>query len=457
MKRKKIIYKLKEKYQNKKVLVVGLGLQGGGEGVARFFSRLKAKVIVTDKKEKKDLISSIKKLEKYPIEYHLGGHQLKDFLTADLIIKGPSVPWQLPEIQKALENNVPVDMEISFFAQYFPGKIIGITGTRGKSTTTNLIFNLLKENGLPVHLAGNLPGISTISYLENLSEKDYVVAELSSWSLSSFHRKKISPHIAVFTNFYPDHLNYYQNMDEYFYDKMAIFLYQKKEDYLVINKNLKKIFFKKLKSLKINHQGRKIWFDKDDFVKKLKYLKGDHNRENAAASFFVGKIFKIKENKIISSLVNFSGLPFRQQIVGKKKNVFFINDSTSTTPISTIKAIEAFSHKNIILILGGNSKKLPFVELIRKLNLVKKIILLKGSFTDEILPFLKKLPQKKLSSLIYDDLEKAVICAFEEAKKYSSSVVLFSPGATSFSLFNNEFHRAETFNQIVKKIINEKT
>lgn len=449
---KEIIDSLRKKYQEKKVLVVGLGLQGGGAGIARFFAELGAKVTVTDKKTEKQLLQSINKLKQLSITFHLGKHKLSDFLEADVIFKGPSVLWSMREIVEAQKKRIPVEMELSFFAFHFPGKIIGITGTRGKSTTTQMIFNLLKLSGYRVFLGGGFPGISTINYLKTLTKDDWVVMEISSWALSGFHRKKISPHIAVFTNIYPDHLNYYKDIEEYFYDKKAIYFYQTDKDYLVINNNLK--IEEKVKS-------NIFRFNKDDFRYSLKYLHGEHNLENAAACLQVAKILKIDEKKAVDILSNFKGLPYRQEIIKEKNKIIFVNDTTSTTPIATIKAIESFKYKKIVLLLGGNSKNLPFNTLIKYLIEVEKIILLAGSFTDQFLNLLNtqqllKL-KGKLSKKVYDNLEEAVKEAYRSAldlkkKDKDEVVILFSPGATSFAMFNNEFHRGEEFNRIVKKI-----
>lgn len=451
---------LKKKYQGKKVLVVGLGLQGGGVGIARFFAELGAKVTVTDKKNEIQLASSISALKNYPITFYLSGHKIEDFLEVDLIFKGPSVLWESPEIKAAINKGIPVEMELSFVASLIPAKIIGVTGTRGKSTTTSLIYEVLKQSGFAVYLGGGLPGISTIDYLKTLTEKDYLVMELSSWALSGFHQKKISPNIAVFTNLYPDHLNYYKNLDDYFYDKTAIFTYQKKEGYCVINKNLydsAKQFFithiSKVKKIAFASSSKLIIFDKNDFPYELTYLKGDHNLENAAAALKVAEILKINKDKAVNIIQQFRGVPFRQQIVGKKNNVIFVNDTTSTTPIATVKAIEAFADKPIYLILGGNAKNLPYVQLINRLDATKKIILLDGSFTQEILSILNEKFKDKLVGT-FNDLEKAVNEGFRLASmEKTDCYLLFSPGATSFAMFNNEFHRGEEFNRIVKKII----
>lgn len=466
-----LIDKLRKKYKGKKILIVGLGLQGGGVGLAKFFSELGAKIVVNDKKNETQLKDSIDKLKNFPITFHLGGHYLSDFLSADVIFKGPGVPWDLPEISKAEKKGIPIEMEMSFVASLFPGKIIGITGTRGKTTTTTLIYEVLKEFGFRVFLGGGLPGVSNVEFLKKADKNTYLVAELSSWSLSGFHRKKISPHIAVFTSFYPDHLNYYKSMDDYLYDKKAIFIYQKKGDYLIINSsliNLVKDFFHKKNLFKKNKKVFKIennfsnsnviFFSKEDFPYELKYLKGDHNLENAAAALKTVEVLKIDLKKAIEVIANFKGVPYRQQIIKKKDGIIFINDTTSTTPIATIKAIQIFKEKKIVLILGGNSKNLPTDDLIKNLNYVEKIVLLAGSFTDEIFEKIKKFFSEKISGKIYNNLEEAVKEAYQLAKSIKNSkenevYILFSPGATSFSMFNNEFHRGEEFNRIVRKYI----
>ena len=441
---------LKKKFKNKKILIVGLGLLGGGVGLAKFFAELKAEVIVTDKKNKKQLFQSINQLKHFPIKFRLGGHNIHDFLWADIVLKGPSVPWSLPELIEAKKRKIPIEMELSFFASLCPSKIIGITGTRGKSTTTNLIYQVIKEGGFNAYLGGRLPGISTIHLLKKTKPSDFVVLELSSWDLAGFHQKKLSPHIAVFTNFYPDHLNYYKNMKDYMLDKKAIYLYQTPDDYLIIHHSLSRYINK-------NKSGSKIVpFSIRDFPYPLKYLQGEHNQENAAAALRVADILELNPKKTTKIISDFKGLPYRQQIIANKNNIIFINDTTSTTPIATICAIETFQDKKIILILGGNSKRLPFNNLINQLIKIEKIVLIDGSFTKEALPILKEKYPEKISP-VFDNLEKAVKEAYRLAKQIGNGniniCILFSPAATSFSMFKNEFHRGEEFNRIVKKVI----
>lgn len=437
--------KLKKQFKDKRVLIVGLGLLGGGVGLAKFFCNLGAQVIVTDAKKNEELLPSIVLLKEYPVKYILGKHRMEDFVKADFIFKGPSVPWTLPGIIEAEKKGIPVEMEASFFASLCQATIIGITGTRGKSTVAMMVYEILKNNLKNVYLGGNVSHVSTINLLNQVVKESFVVMELSSWALSGFHRKKISPHIAIFTNFFPDHLNYYKNMNDYLYDKKAIYLYQKPEDYLILNESLLQF--------NIKSKSKMVFYKATDFPYESKYIKGKHNNENAAAAFRVAEVLRLDRGHAGVVIKQFKGLPFRQEIIGQKEKVVFINDSTSTTPVATIAAIETFSDRPIYLILGGNAKNLPLNTLINQLIKVKKIILLKGLLTNGILPILRKKYSDKLS-LVYDDLERATQEAYRLAKNANEEAyVLFSPGATSFSMFKNEFDRGESFTAQVKKIV----
>lgn len=436
--------RLKKQFRNKKVLVVGLGLQGGGVGVVEFFVRMGATVRATDLKTEGKLKESVQKLKKYSVELTLGGHKQEDFLWADVIFKGPSVPWDMPHIIEAQKKGILVEMETSFFAAYCPCPIIGVTGTRGKSTTASMIYDVLQKAGKKTYLAGNVAGVSTISLLEHITKDAWVVLELSSWQLSGFHRRKISPHIAVFTNFYPDHLNYYKNLDDYLYDKTAIFAYQKESDTLIVHESVRKY---------INTAGKVIFYIKNTYPNKLTYLSGDHNYENASGALLATVSAGVDRKNAIATISNFHGLPFRLQKIATIHGVDVYNDTTSTTPIACEKAIDTFKKKRIILLLGGNSKKLSLDSLVKKINTdVYKIILLKGTFTDEIMQFLDK--GKIQDSTIYADLKQAVHVAFEGVKQ--GDIILFSPAATSFAHFKNEFHRGEEFNKAVQTYVTKK-
>lgn len=429
-----------EKYKNKKVLIVGLGLQGSGVGLVQFFHKIGARVGITDLKNADQLSPSIDLIKSLPLEIQTyGEHKIADFLWADFIIKGPAMPWSHSLIVEALGKGVVVEMEIGIFFENCLNKIISVTGTRGKSTTTAMIYEILKTK-YTVYLAGNTPGTSTINILPKLKPGDLVLLELSSWQLSSLHRIKKSPQIAVFTNLYPDHMNYYATPKEYFYDKKAIYLYQNKGDVIIANNNLKN-------DIDLDNLiSTKVFFDKEDFTGKLA-IEGDHNKENAAAALLVGKELGVAVDEAKRILMDFKGLPYRMEKTTTINEVVIYNDTTSTTPVATITAINAMGDKKILLILGGNSKKLPYEDLISLINdKVEKVVLLAGSFTSEVIS--KITPDILLNKDPFTDLKEAVEFALNNAS--GSDILLFSPGATSFAMFSNEFHRGAEFNKIIQ-------
>lgn len=435
------------KYQGKNVLIMGLGLQGGGLGDANFFSEIGARVTVTDLKSKTQLKPSLAKLRP-GIKTVLGQHREADFKNAQLIVKNPGVPNSSKFLKIARKKQVPVRMSTSLFASWSPAKIIGITGTRGKSTTTEMIYQVCQKLNKKVWLGGNVLGVATLPLLKKVEASDLVVLELSSWELSGFHQEKFSPHIAVFTNFYPDHLNRYSSMTDYVNDKKAIFLYQKPSDFLVINQEdptLKKLAQEAVSNL--------VFFSRDDWPAEWSLkLKGEHNQENAAAVLKVAKILGLKKAVFKKTIGQFKGLPHRLELVEKIDGVEYINDTTSTTPTATIKALAAFN-KPIVLILGGNQKNLPtkkLIQALKKAKNLKTIVLLDGSATQKLKADLKKVGLGKVTSRVYSNFYKAIKKASQLAQ--AGEVVLLSPGFTSFAMFANEFDRGRQFKKIVSKI-----
>jgi UDP-N-acetylmuramoylalanine--D-glutamate ligase len=397
------------RFKDKKVVVMGLGLHGGGVGVAKFFAEQGAHVLVTDLKTKKQLKKSIDELKGLPIKFVLGEHRQKDFERADLIIKNPAVKADSPYLKKTKE----VKTDIQIFFDLFEGEIIGITGTKGKSTAATLIYNLLKKKYPNTFLAGNI-GISPLEILSKTNKKSKVVLELSSFELEGL---KESPHIAVITTIFEDHLNRYKSFREYINSKKPIFKFQARDDVLFLNKDNKytRAFAKEAKA--------KVIFFKD--------------RKEALA---VARYYKIKNTqKIIDS---FKGVPHRQQYIATKRGVRYINDTAATTPQSAVLAIKKY--RNIILIAGGEDKNLDYGELRKEIKKkVKRLILLPGTATDKIKRGL--------------DYESAA--SMKEAVKKASGLaergdtVLLSPASASFNLFENEFDRGNQFVKYVKEIV----
>lgn len=436
-----------KKFAHRKVLIMGLGLLGSGVADARIFSEIGCDVRVTDLKTKEVLSSSLMKLKDLPLSYTLGEHQLKDIVWADVIVRNPGIPREHPLLLEAAKLNKKIMMNAALTAKFADVPIIGVTGTRGKSTTTHLIYNLLKQTSLydQVLLGGNLPGDSSLSLLKQLSggQKSLIVMELSSWQLQGFAAESISPHISVITNLYPDHLNYYASMSAYAEDKQLIFKHQGPEDYLVLNPKVS-LFHDWVKLA----PSQVIWSNPEDLPPHLNLkLLGEHNLDNAALAWAVGRLLKIPPSKIQAALESFAPLPFRLETVAVYQGIQLINDSTSTTPVACLTALNSVPLP-ITLIAGGNDKKLPLTELAQVINTkVQAVVLLPGTGTDKLKPLLRA----DLLAGVCPDLPSALKLALERTSK-TPATVLFSPGFTSFGLFQNEFDRGTQFNLAVNKL-----
>jgi len=301
--------KFKKDFKGKKVVIMGLGLQGRGVWDAYFFAKIGAKVLVTDLKSKEELAPSLKKLDpfKNKIKLVLGRHRKKDLLSADLVLRNAAVPLASPFLQAVKNKGIRIEMDEALFLQYAEIKSIGITGTRGKSTTTTLIYNILKTTGKSVFLGGNILGLATLPLLEQIKKDDFLVLELSSWQLQGFDWAKISPQISVITSIFEDHLNRYKSMKDYIEDKKTIFKYQTKKDALFLNKN-----FTELKNMAVQAKSRVFYFSKADVPENIKLkLKGEHNKFNAAAALKVADFLNIPKQASYKVLQEFSGLNYR--------------------------------------------------------------------------------------------------------------------------------------------------
>lgn len=431
----------KQIFKNKKVLIMGLGLHGGGVGVAKFFCRQKADVLVTDLKTKEQLQESLKKLRGLKIKYVLGKHQESDFLQADLIIKNPDVPSSSPYLEIAKKNNVPVETDVNLFFKMSEAFIIGVTGTKGKSTTASLIYHLLKAKSKRVFLAGNI-GISPLEILPKIKKGDKVVLELSNFELEGLTK---SPNIAVVTNILPDHLNRYASMAEYIEAKKIIFKHQTKKDFLILNNDdpIVRNFSKSAKS-------KFIFFSKN-FKSNNFHLQGDHNLYNLSAAIQVAKLLKIPDKLIEEFLKNFKGAPMRQEFVKEVDGIRYFNDTTATMPDAAITAIKVFSQNfpdsKIILICGGQNKGLEyhkFSEMIKEK--VEILIMLPGTASDKIKESLSG--YKKMYEV--SSMQEAVKTSHKLANK--GNIVVLSPGAASFNLFKNEFDRGRQFTEAVENL-----
>ena len=436
-------------YKNKKVLILGLGFNEGGVGSAKFFAGEGADVLVTDLKTENELAQSLEKLKTYPgIKYHLGGHKYEDIDWADIVVRNQAVPPSNPYLKHAIESGKKIETDIGIFLSFVNHKnIIGITGTKGKSTTTSLIYEVLKASGKKVIISGNI-GKSVLDLLSHIQDDTLIVLEISSFQLESFDSKKVSPKYAVITNIYPDHLNYYNSMADYVAAKKLIAKHQTNEDFLFINKFDKETSNDKFLS---DLKSEIIFYQPSDLPPDFKpVISGEHNLSNIAAAFAVSKVLKISEEDALKTLENFQGVEFRQQLVKDWNGIKIYNNTTATAPEPAIESLKTFP--NCILICGGMNKGLDYKKFAESIETyAKDVYFLAGDATDEIISLLKNRPS---SVTKHHKPYKSFYDILEMIKKNSKpgDTILLSPGATSFNLFQNEFDRGRKFNEAVEQV-----
>ncbi len=430
-------------FKEKRVTLLGLGLLGRGVGDAEFLAQCGLKVTVTDTKTEEQLAESVDRLKKYPnIVFHLGGHQTKDFEECDLVIKSAGVRLDSKEIAAARSAGVPVAMSTALFAKYAMeagARIVGVTGTRGKTTVSHMIFHVLQNAGKRAHLGGNVRGVSTLAMLPEIQSGDIAVLELDSWQLQGFGDLKISPNISVFTNLMPDHQNYYPDMEAYFSDKANIFRYQNVGNVLIAGSTVAD----KVRSAEppldpiIPEPIPSEW--------KLRIL-GEHNRENASFANAALQALGLADDDIRAGLESFEGVEGRLQLVTEIHGVKFYNDNNATTPEATIAALRAVGSVGT-LIVGGSEKGLVLDELVSEIKKrVSNVILLvhphyQGS--ERLAGALQK------AGIAYEEAHDLAVAITSALEKTKAGVVLFSPAFASFGMFKNEYERNDRFLKLV--------
>ncbi len=448
--------------RGKRVLVMGLGLQGSGMAAARYAAQQGAIVRVTDMKSPEVLAPSVQALAGLPIEFVLGRHREEDFLWAEVVIRNPGVPHTSPYLRLAQEHGAQIEMEIMLFFLACPGHIIGITGTRGKTTTTTLLYEILRNSGAPTILGGNVAGVETLSLLPHITATTQVVLELSSWQLEGLAPHKVSPAVAVMTNIYPDHLNTYKSMEEYAEAKANIFRHQSSADLAVFNYD--------------NPWTRRFgeespgttWFTSiqrsgsfargSDSIEPFTFtetpLAGKHNLENILLATTTARLLGVSDTIIQQTVRSFKSVSHRLDEVRVVRGVRYINDSTSTTPVAGRVGLEAFDAP-IVLVAGGNTKHLPLEQwpatIVRR---CRDVVFLPGSGTDELLPAISTEARKQGKDSpvrgVFDTFKAAMDAAV--TLTHPGDVLLFSPGFTSFGMFLNEFDRGDQFVAYVRAL-----
>jgi len=432
--------------KDKKIAFLGLGIEN--QALLKFLikKKIKCKITICDKRKNiKNIYSFPKNLN---ISWQLGENYNKNLEIFDIIFRSPGWPLFCQGIIDAKKKNkkIIISSPMKLFFDICPTKnIIGVTGTKGKGTTSSLIAYILKKSGKKVWLGGNI-GIAPFLFIEKINKNDWVVLELSSFQLEDI---KKNPRIAVMTNFYKEHLapadpnnpNYHKTMNDYLDAKLNILRYQNKNDYTVINENIK------FKILNLKLRNKIKYFTKSELKSKLI---GEHNKENVAAAIEVAKIVDIKDNFIKKAVAEFKGLEHRLEFVRELNGVKYYEDSFATTPESSIIALKSFTSP-IILLAGGSDKGSNFKNFAKEIKKrVKFVILIIGKATSRINKELLGINYPKNKIKLTYNMTEAVKVAYKNSLK--GDIVLLSTGCASFGIFKNYKERGNLFKDEVIKL-----
>ncbi len=451
-----------EQLKNKRIVVLGFGVEG--KSIASYLLDKGIEVSVYDRKNKSDL-EGFEQVEKKGALYTNSQDEISSF---DIIIRSPGIRLSEPFLEDARKKDRTITSATKLFFDLTPTKkIIGVTGTKGKGTTSSLIYEILKENGEDVYLGGNI-GESPFSFIDNLDQDSWVVLEMSSFQLQDLHK---SPHIAVMLMTTNEHLDYHKDVYEYIDAKRNIFRFQGPQDFAIVNQDYPASSESDVEgeaaTYKVSRENEV--FDQGCFVKDGKMmlkmsgntkeifdmenllLPGKHNWENAAAAVIASLLAGADMRAIIPVLKSFKGLSHRIELAATVRGVRYYDDSFSTTPETTIAAIESFDNPKI-LILGGSSKNSNFSELgevISNSSSVKAIIGIGEEW---------KRIKEDINS---DSIEIIENCSsmeeiIKEASKIAEvgDVVLLSPACASFDMFKNYKDRGEKFKEEVFGLTN---
>lgn len=441
-------------FKGKKITVMGLGLLGRGVGDAAFLASLGAELIVTDRKPAAELASSVAELERFPnVSFVLGEHRLEDFRDRDLILKAAGVPLDSPYIAEAEKHGIPVRMSADLFAELSGVPIIGVTGTRGKSTVTHMIHAIMRESGARALLGGNIRGVSTLALLAETTPDAVAVLELDSWQCQGFGAAGLSPSIAVFTTLFPDHANYYKTKPEqYLADKANIFINQKPGDTLVIGAQCEDQVMARYKD---RIAGTIVSGSEADLPAGWRLrIPGEHNRYNAALALLAARAAGVPDDMSKKALEAFAGVPGRLEYLGEFGGVAVYNDNNATTPDATIAALRAVGKRdarNVVLIMGGDDKELDMSALLAELpKRCSKIVLFKERGTDRIRDEVFAIGASEGIDVFEENgLAATVARAFVVAAP--GETILYSPAFSSFGIhFKNEYDRNDQFVALVK-------
>lgn len=448
----------------KRYTVMGLGILGGGVGVAKYLASHGGIVTVTDMRPADQLQSSIDQLEGLPITYHLGGHDDADFTSenADVVIRNPGVRRGSPYLKLARESGVRIEMEMSLFFARCAAPILGITGTKGKTTVATLCGEIMRTWRPNAVLAGNM-GVSALGLVDDIEPDQPVVIELSSWQLEAMDDQCIGPHVAVITNISPDHLDAYDTYEDYAATKRTIAHHLSASDYMVYNTedaDTRKVADETgatLLPFGVNpSESTAAWastdslhirFDGEEFPLPLPTqlsLQGEHGVRNALAAVLACLAYGAPVEAISAGLEAFRGVPHRLEELGTVNGVMYVNDSSATAPAAAVHALDVLrlNANNIHIIAGGHDKQTdltPFADAIADNDV--HVYLLEGSATPALQAMLTERGVQYHGP--FSNMQDPFAAAQSAVVK--GDVLALVPGCASFGMFRNEFDRGDQF------------
>ena len=449
----------------KKVAIIGLGVSN--LPLLDYMYEKNAKGTVFDEKEEKDIEKNIlEKLKKYKFDYFFGKNCFENLKGFDIIFRSPSFLPTRKELVEEEKRGAIITSEIEMLMKLTPATIIGVTGSDGKTTTTSLIYSILKNAGYNTYLGGNI-GIPLFTKLNEMKPNDIVVLELSSFQLMGMD---VSPHIGVITNITPNHLNIHKDYQEYINAKKNIFKHQNKDDYIILNydNDITRNCAKEAKSKVIFFSGKEKlengFIVDNKIIKKCEdgirthildckdvLLRGEHNFENIATAIAATSSL-VDIDKSIDTIKEFKAVEHRLEYVRTIDDVKWYNDSVSSSPTRTIAGLKSFD-EDIVLIAGGYDKNLDYTPIAKPILKKVKTLILLGQTSGKIFDAVKEEEEKENKNIdifMVNTLEEAVNLARKQAKV--GEIVLFSPASASFDMFKNFADRGNKFKDLVNKL-----
>jgi UDP-N-acetylmuramoylalanine--D-glutamate ligase len=443
----------------KRVLVVGLARTGIATSL--FCARAGAKVTATDERAESEIGATAQNLSSAGVTLALGGHPSQLFLEQDLIVVSPGVPAKIPPLKEARARGIPVWSEIELASRFLNGRMVAITGSNGKTTTTALLDHILKGAGIPTLLGGNI-GTPLISHVEVSASSSVAVVEVSSFQLETI--ENFRPDVGVLLNLTPDHLDRHHSLEEYARAKGRLFENQTERDSAVLNADDPQV------AQLVPSRPQVFWFSRQRRVADGAFLRdgqiifrhegdespllhsdditlrGSHNVENVMAAAVAARLIGAEPAEIAHGVRTFAGVEHRLEFVARINGVNYFNDSKATNVDATQKALEAFTGP-LLVILGGKDKGSDYAVLRDPLKRNTRLALVIGAAAEKITAQLNgAIPVEQAGTI-----ERAVQLAYSFARP--GDTVLLAPACASFDQFENYEHRGRVFKQLIQQLV----